>query len=279
MTFSHHSVLSLSRFLLGYLFLFLVEVITIFVNELCDLPTDRINRNASPFNGGSRVLVKKELSIKAVKTALVLVFSLLALSSLFLVLLYPASSRSPVIILMAIGIFLGLGYTAPPMKFCYRGMGELVVALTHSLYVIACGFVFQVGSWAPLIASVLSLPLFFSVLSAITLAGIPDHRADKTVSKKTFSVLFGKRTACILTLVFATLALAAGTILWHFDVPGSSGSFLLIITTLHWMILVSATLCLFNSGNYDRRINGIMSIALSYIIWFGIIPLSAFLRS
>jgi 1,4-dihydroxy-2-naphthoate octaprenyltransferase len=270
---------SLYLYLLGYAYLFLLELYTILANELYDLPTDRINRNASPFNGGSRVLVEEKLAPKEVKTALVLLLCLLVPSGLLLALLCPASSRNSAIVLLIVGIPLGLGYTMPPLKFCYRGVGELVVALTHSPYVIVCGFVFQSGSWADPSPWILSVPLFFAVLAAITLAGVPDHRADKSAFKNTFSVLFGEQTACLLALTFATLAAAAGTLLWHFQMLGRSGELLVLITTPHWMILLITTFVLVKSGKYDRRIDGIMRIALSYIIWFGIIPLVGCLRS
>ncbi len=270
---------SLCLYLLGYAYLFLLELCTILTNELYDLPTDRINRNASPFNGGSRVLVEEKLAPKEVKTALGLLLCLLVPFGLLLALLCPISARTSAIVLLMAGILLGLGYTMPPVKFCYRGVGELLVALTHSPYVIVCGFVFQSGSWADPSPWILSVPLFFAVLAAITLAGVPDCRADKRASKNTLSVLFGEQTACLLALTFATLAVAAGTLLWYFQILGGSGGFLVLITIPHWMILLMATFVLVKSGNYDRRIDGIISIALSYIIWFGIIPLVASLRS
>lgn len=54
-------VLSTSQYWSGYAFLFLIELCTILANELYDLATDRINANANPFNGGSRVLVEGRL--------------------------------------------------------------------------------------------------------------------------------------------------------------------------------------------------------------------------
>ncbi len=49
---------------LGYLWIFLIEVMTVLANEYFDFGSDRINRNAGPFNGGSRVLVDAELGVR-----------------------------------------------------------------------------------------------------------------------------------------------------------------------------------------------------------------------
>lgn len=42
---------------------------------------------------------------------------------------------------------LALGYTAPPLKLCWRGLGELDVGTTHSIVVMLCGYVFPGGAW------------------------------------------------------------------------------------------------------------------------------------
>jgi len=266
-------------YLLGYAYLFILELCAVLSNELWDLPTDRINHNASPFNGGSRVLVEGRLTSEAVQTFLRRAFCLLVASGIGLVFVFDASSRIRVLILLIAGVFMGLGYTVPPLKFSYRGVGELVVGLTHAPYVVLCGFVLQSGSWADPSPWIMSAPLFFAVLAAITLAGVPDQHADKRVFKKTLSVVFGEQTACFLAVVFATLAVVMGTLLWHFQVMGASGGMLVVMATPHWALLMIAIFLLVKSEKYDRRIDGIMQIALSYILWFGMIPLVTFMKS
>jgi 4-hydroxybenzoate polyprenyltransferase len=260
-------------YLLGYAYLFFLELCAVLSNELWDLPTDRINRNASPFNGGSRVLVEGGLTLEAVQTFLKRVLYPLVGLGIWLLVEIDPSSRIPVMVLLLAGVFMGLGYTVPPLKFSYRGVGELVVGFTHAPYVILCGFVFQSGSWADPSPWIMSAPLFFAVLAAITLAGVPDQHADKRVFKKTLSVVFGEHTACLLAVVFATLAVVMGTLLWHLQVMGASGGLLVVMATPHWALLLIAVFLLVKSGNYDRRIDGIIQIALSYILWFGMIPL------
>lgn len=266
-------------YLLGYAYLFILELCAVLSNELWDLPTDRINHNASPFNGGSRILVEGGLTPKAVQTFLKWVLCLLVGSGLWLLFECDDSSRIPVTVLLMAGVFMGLGYTIPPLKFSYRGVGELVVGLTHAPYVILCGFVFQSGSWADSSPWIMSAPLFFAVLAAITLAGVPDQHADKRAFKKTLSVVFGEQTACLLAVVFATLAVVMGTLLWRFQVVEASGGLFVVVAIPHWALLLLAIFLLVKSGNYDRRIDGIMQIALSYILWFGMIPLVTLMKN
>ena len=222
--------------------MFLLELCTILANELYDLPTDRINANASPFNGGSRVLVEEKLTPEAVRKAIVVLLCGLVGISFVIFLLSSTPSRVWVGLLLVTGMVLGLGYTVPPIRFCYRGMGELVVGITHSPYVILCGFIFQAGSLGDPRPWMISIPLFFAVLAAITLAGIPDFRADETVGKKTLSVIFGQKSACLLAMVFATVAVAMAGLVLQFMVLERWGYVLIIVghptldrlDHLHW---------------------------------------------
>ena len=125
---------SKSAYFLGYACLFLLELCAVVSNELWDLPTDRINRNASPFNGGSRVLVEGRLSTEEVKRFLIRALCLFLGSDILLVIACDPVSRIPVIVLLTAGAFMGLGYTVPPIKLSYRGAGELVVGLTPVSY-------------------------------------------------------------------------------------------------------------------------------------------------
>ncbi len=264
-------------FVLGYLYLFLLEWCTILANELFDLPTDRINENAGRFNGGSRVLVEGRLESAEVRKALAIGLLVLGGLGLWLVIACNASSRTWVILMLTAGLVMGLGYTVPPLKFCHRGLGELVVGITHSPYVILCGYVFQTGSSTDPIPWLSSIPLFFAVLGAITLAGIPDHQADKAVSKKTLSVLFGQRPAALLSGLFATVAVVTGIGIWRLIFAHEFLGLLMLVIIAHWIILIIAISRLVKSAGRVGRIEGVMQLALSYIVWFGAIPLTIYL--
>ena len=259
----------------GYLVLFFLELSTILTNEYYDYGTDRLNKNAGPFTGGTRMLVEGKLGFREVKTGILVALVLVIGVGSMLIRINPRVSPLSIILLLLIGVFLGLGYTAPPFKFSYRGLGELTVGLTHSPYVILCGYIFQGGSWESPLPWLLCLPLFFATLGAITLAGIPDRLADQAVSKRVLAVIFGPRGAVILASFFVCIAAISGMLLWYFRIiQGIRGGMILLVIP-HGLILLFVLFKLIQSSNYDRKIDGIMTLSLSYIIWFGIIPLLA----
>jgi len=222
------------------------------------------------------MLVEGKLGFHEVKIGIFTALVLVVGSGSMLMRITPRVSPFSIFLLLLIGVFLGLGYTAPPFKFSYRGLGELTVALTHSPYVILCGYIFQGGSWQSPLPWLLCIPLFFATLGAITLAGIPDRLADQQVSKKVLAVIFGPRGAVILSSLFVCAAALSGMLLWYFSIiKGFRGAMILFVIP-HGLILLFALFKLIQSRNYDRKIDGIMALSLSYIIWFGIIPLLAF---
>ncbi len=150
-----------TAYALGYLCLLFIELATVLTNEYYDYPGDRLNKNASPFTGGSRVLVDGQLTFRDLRTAIIGTLCLLAVAAIFFVSTSRTLPGGRIVLMLLAGVFLGLGYTAPPLRFCYRGAGELVVGITHSFYVILCGFVFQAGTWRHSLPWLISIPLFF----------------------------------------------------------------------------------------------------------------------
>jgi len=268
---------NLEVYWIGYLVLFFIELSTILTNEYYDYGTDRLNKNAGPFTGGTRVLVEGKLGFAEVRAGIWASLLLAVSFGYFLIRIDEQVSSFLILLLILLGLFLGLGYTAPPLKFSYRGLGEITVGFTHSPYVILSGYLFQGSSWADPLPWVLSIPLFLATLPAIILAGIPDRLADREVSKKVITVLWGPREAVILAAFLACLASLSGFFLWYFQIIPGSASKLIWFAFPHAITLLLALFRLMKSGNYDRRIDGIMALALSYIIWFGLIPLISFL--
>jgi 1,4-dihydroxy-2-naphthoate octaprenyltransferase len=271
-----HSI-DLRVYWLGYILLFLIELCTVLVNEYNDYDTDRLNTNYSIFTGGTRIIVEGKLTFREVRIG---IYSVLALIGIFTsLLLHVDQSASPLIILayLLAGLFLGLGYTLPPLEFSYRGAGETVVGVTHSFYVTLCGYFFQSGNWHDPLPWLLSIPLFFATLAAILLAGIPDRAADSAVGKRTIAVIFGPRRVAQLAAGFVILAAISAIALRYCGILRGAPGLAVFVVIPHAAALVLALFRLMKSGVYDRRIDPIMGSALSYIIWFGMIPLVSLL--
>jgi len=267
----------LSVFLLGYGVLFLIELSTILTNEYFDYETDSLNKNYSMFTGGTRMLVEGRITLRELKFAIVGVLSLLIISGLFLVKIHNLTSPTMILFLVIIGLSMGLGYTVPPLKFSYRGLGEIVVGITHSIYLIVYGYVLQTGTLFNALPVFFSIPLFFSVFAAITLAGLPDRLSDSAVSKKTIAVVFGPKTALTFSAFFTCFAALSGLTVWYYTLNLWLFNLSVVVILFHTLFLLWSIYKLFASKDYNRRIDKLMTSSLIYIIWFCLIPLAILL--
>lgn len=259
-------------FWLGYLCLFLLEVATVLINEVVDFQSDRNNRFYSTFTGGSRVLVECLLSQREVRVGIAVVMVAFLAASSLLLSMTPATTPTILSVLGA-GMILAIGYTAPPLKFCYRGLGELDVAVTHSIGVILCGYVFLGGALSDPMPWILSAPLLLAIVPSITLSGVPDMEADAAAAKFTLAVRLGQRRALILALIFTLLA--AGTALIWQAMNLADGAFagIAYVVIPHGILLAWLLHKRIESGKPPGRIDGLMAVSLIYVLWFGLIPL------
>jgi putative NADPH-quinone reductase/1,4-dihydroxy-2-naphthoate octaprenyltransferase len=267
--------LDLAAFWLGYAVLFALEAATVFANDVYDFDSDRRNRLWSLFTGGSRVLVTGALSPRALLRGVRTAFGAAVALGLALI----ATSAQPLTIAVFLSLFavLALGYTVPPLKLSHRALGEGDVALTHSFGALLFGFAAQGGALSLAAPWLVALPLFFAVLPAIILSGAPDHDADLAAGKRTLAVRFGvagaARIAAVSAVVAAALAFALPLV---FDAPELAG--LAFVGALHAIWLVARIRRDLAGATGARRIDGLMAVALSYIVWFGLIPLVNLLR-
>jgi putative NADPH-quinone reductase/4-hydroxybenzoate polyprenyltransferase len=260
-----------AAFWCGLAALFFLEAATVFTNDLLDLESDRINPNFGPFNGGSRVLVDGTLRIPQVRRAIgtALVLSLLCTGGVLATTAEPAASG---VVLLVLGA-LALGYTAPPLKLSHRGLGEMDVGLTHATGAILCGFVFQGGALGDPAPWLLSVPLALAVLPSIILAGVPDRDADRAIGKGTLAVRLGVRGAFALAGSFAALASAAALILMWTTPVGGLLAGIEYLAPLHAMLLLILLSRHAPRADDITRIDGLMVAALTYMLWFVVVPL------
>ncbi|MCM8533577.1 MAG: prenyltransferase, partial [Lentisphaeraceae bacterium] len=122
-----------------------------------------------------------------------------------------------ILIFSACGLISCWGYSAPPLKFCYRGIGEVVIFLNNGLFIIGAIFM----AFTETFDLRLILPscfLGFLGFAIILMNEVPDYNADKQVDKKNLVVRFGIKNALILhkiAIILAFSAILAAIILQH----------------------------------------------------------------
>jgi 1,4-dihydroxy-2-naphthoate octaprenyltransferase len=260
------------RFWLGYMLLFFLELATVLSNEYFDYESDRHNTSAGPFNGGSRVLVEGTLSFQAVRAG---IFGSLALAFFCGGLLWtftPAPGIALIVSVMILGL-LALGYTVPPLKLSYRGLGEVDVAVTHSVGVMVYGYMLQGGDSRDALPWLLAFPLMVSVLPAIILSALPDAEADRLAGKQTLVIKLGRvwavRLAMACTVLAATLA-----VIWHaLGLVAAAYSNAIYVVVPHAGVLLWMLRQYLRASAPPGRIDGLMLVSLLYILWFGLIAL------
>jgi len=258
-------------FWIGYLFLFFLEVAVVFYNDYHDYESDKINKNYSPFTGGSRVLVDQDLSGKDLKTGSRRALILAGVFAFIILLIHRIDWA--IFSVMSILSIISLGYTNPPLRLSYRTLGEIDVGLTHSIGVMLCGFLFQGGPIGDIFPWMVSIPLFLAIVPAIILAGIPDYRADLVHRKKTIVVRFGKRTGLFIALIFILLSILV-TLFWcQLPEIGDLYHVAVFFILPHGLLLTYMILRLILRPIIPARIDLLMALSLLYIFWFGLFPL------
>jgi 1,4-dihydroxy-2-naphthoate octaprenyltransferase len=100
----------------------------------------------------------------------------------------------PVLAFGLLGMFSAFFYAAPPIRYGYRGFGELSQLANFSL-VIGLGSYYVQASSLAWEAALAVLPLGFMMFSMIIINEIPDERQDQEGGKRTLVVRFGARAA------------------------------------------------------------------------------------
>jgi 1,4-dihydroxy-2-naphthoate octaprenyltransferase len=162
-------------------------------NDVFDTIQGADDANVTPtqFSGGSRVIQYGLVSLRQMAT-LSTVFYVLA-GVIGLVLLATHGSTA-LLVIGIVGFIVSLGYTAPPLKFVYRGLGELAVALGFGPLMLLGAYVVQTGgtlAWEPFIASI---PIALLVALILYVNEIPDRRGDAFAGKRTLPVRFSETT-------------------------------------------------------------------------------------
>lgn len=193
---------SWSWFLIGVTAIYLLEIgknaINEYVDYLSGVDTYVTQDKRTPFSGGKKTIIDGKLSLKEN-----LLIGIITTAAGSLLGLYIVIVREPLVIWFGMaGVFFALFYSLPPLKFAYRGLGELVVGITFGP-LITCGtFLVQTHTLTPLIV-LASLPPGFLIANVLWINQFPDYEADLRGGKMNGVVRLGKkRSVNVYALLF-----------------------------------------------------------------------------
>jgi len=185
-------------FLCGFLIIFLIYAAASYINDYYDFEADQHNRQFG-FSGGSGVLQKYPQLKKATK------WSALGFITFALILTVVLSWTTYIpfwsVVFIAVGAFFSWFYSAPPIKFSYRGMSEFPHFLAGIMNT-GWGYMLLTGT-LDISFMVLAIPLSLYLLNIILIFEIPDREADIIGGKRNIIVKRGRQISYLLiSLIF-----------------------------------------------------------------------------
>jgi 1,4-dihydroxy-2-naphthoate octaprenyltransferase len=191
-----------TRYAWGQLAVTAIQLATHYSNDYFDVDADKANTTPTAWSGGSRVLVDGGLPPGvALATALLLTAVAAGAVTHFAAGPFPRAV-APGVVLMSL---LSWAYSAPPLRLCARGLGEVTTAVVVTFLVPWLGFVLQAGTSSRLVPlAVIPVCAFqFVMLLAIE---FPDAAGDADTGKRTLVVRLGGAWAARLYVLVVSLA-------------------------------------------------------------------------
>ncbi len=190
------------RYALGQGAVTAFQWMTHYANDYFDYEADVANTTPTAWSGGSRVLANGELPRKvALIAALVLLGIGIAVSA---VIVHEDARALPVLIAMAV---LSWAYSAPPLRLCARGLGEIDTAIVVTGLVPFLGFSLQAPDLAGLGMLLLAItPLALLQLAMLIAIELPDAAGDAATGKRTLVVRWGNDKGAQVYVLITTLA-------------------------------------------------------------------------
>jgi 1,4-dihydroxy-2-naphthoate octaprenyltransferase len=113
----------------------------------------------------------------------------------------------PILSFALLGGAAAIFYVAPPIRWAYRGLGELVIGLSYGPWMVLGSLYLHTGSvtWPALWASLLPGLL---IMALAVVNAIPDFHQDRLVGKRNLVVRVGRRRAVWLYTGLAAAGLS-----------------------------------------------------------------------
>jgi len=214
--------------------------------------------------GGSRVIQEDKISPTVLLSSIIMMYAGAAGIALYLT---SSLNLWDLWWLVSFAFLSSLFYVAPPIRYGYRGFGELLVGINMGPIIVLGSYWVLTG--APNTESIwISIPAGLMVAFILYFQSLPDMVTDENAGKRTLAVRLGKRGAYIGIIVFG-VAVYSAIIFEYITGRFSAVSLVSIITLPLFVKIVSLAkrtsdwVDLDKRGNYVRLfylINGVIMI-------------------
>lgn len=214
------------KFLPGY---FLLVILGLLLNHMALNMTDDYydfrhlvdvfaTDGKNPYTGGSGLLSSGLIQPQKMKNVFITFYIIAIGIGVFLGMMRGAF----ILLLLVIGFFCAYFYTAPPIRFGYRGLGEMAQLLCFGPGIGIGAYYVQAQriSWEAFWGT---LPFGIMLFSMITINEIPDYDEDQKGGKLNLVARFGREAGVwlfILSLLSAYGAIVLGVVLGRIPVLG-----------------------------------------------------------
>ena len=196
----HNKVFKLDAALIAMVCSILIQIGTNFINDLYDFlkGTDTKERV-----GPTRVLANGLISVKEMRTGIVIVFGLAFLLGLYLVYI----NDWVVLVIGILSLIAGYAYTAGPYPLAYNGLGDVFVFVFFGFVGTIGTYYVQAHEITPLVFWA-TVPVGALVTNILVVNNYRDIDEDKLAGKNTLAVKFGGTFTRLQYLVFMVISYA-----------------------------------------------------------------------
>jgi 1,4-dihydroxy-2-naphthoate octaprenyltransferase len=240
-------------------------------NDVFDTAQGADDANVTPtqFSGGSRVIQYGLVTFRQMAS---LAFGFYVAAAVVGLVLLAIRGSTPLLVIGVVGFVVGLGYTAPPLKLVYRGLGEIAVAVGFGPLMLLGAYVVQTRGALRLEPFIASLPVALLVALILYVNEIPDRRGDAHVGKRTLPVRFSQRAVIAGyhgTVVAAYALVVIGVVAGWLPVPT-----LLVLLTVPLARQVGHGL----APNYDNPygLMAVMGVNVKLHLYAGLLLIAAY---
>ena len=209
----------IKKLILGYLPLFLAQLSVSYSNDYYDMEADKKSK-PTIFSGGSKVLVNNpELKYISKWISISLIILSLISAAVFTI-IFKIYYIFPLIVVLvnAVGWF----YSAPPIKFSYRNLGELAIIFCLGIALPFAGYIVLSNKISANLF-IFTVPFAIYSLAFALNVELPDFEADRYANKKNLISTFGQKPGYFILLITSLI----GTVyLFIISSMGITGKFI-----------------------------------------------------